>query len=94
MTSKKEMDKFLSRLQKMQRECFKKGSRTRLQLDAAHDSANDDYTIYVCAYNLNVVKHLDDGEEYNFEHFAIYQFYEVEQNECEMQRLVDFLNIA
>ena len=90
-TTKKEFDKILSRLQKMQRECFKAGSVTCLEVRPF--CSDGDYTIYVTAWNENVVRRSSDGEVLHFDSFYIYSFRSYEQNEEEVQRIVDFLSI-
>ena len=92
-TTKKEFDKILSRLQKMQRECFKAGSVTSLDV-RPFCSDGVGYVIYVTAYNENVVRRNSDGEVMHFDSFYIYSFYSYEKNEEEVQRIVDFLSIA
>lgn len=91
-TTKKEFYKILSRLQKMQLECFKAGSVTSLEVKPF--CSDVDYTIYVTAWNENVVRRSSDGEVMHFDSFYFYSFRSYEQNEEEVQRIVDFLSIA
>ena len=91
-TTKKQFDKFLTRLFVLQRECFKSGSGSSLEVRPVWDG---DFTIYVLADNKNVNKWIEheDGtkEPYHFEHFPLYSFYSVEENEEQMKKIKDFL---
>lgn len=94
MTTKKQLDKFLKRLHSMQRDCFKQGSRSSIEVRPVFDE-DGRFTIYVTGYNLNVNRWFEksDGtkEAYHFENFPLYDFWSVEENELTMQKIKDFL---
>lgn len=94
-TKKKDFDKFLTRLFSMQRDCFKKGSRSYIEVRPMCCEDDGRFTIYVTAYNLNVNKWLnrEDGtkEAYHFEDFPLYDFWSVEENENQLKKLQDFV---
>lgn len=93
-TRKKDFDKFLKRLHSMQRDCFKQGSRSSIEVKPVF---NEDgrFTIYVTGYNLNVNRWFEksDGtkEAYHFENFPLYDFLSVEENENQLKKLQDFV---
>ncbi|MSS16831.1 hypothetical protein [Sodaliphilus pleomorphus] len=91
-TTKKDFDKFLTRLFAMQRDCFKQGSKSSLEVRPKFEG---DFVIYVTATNENVNRFTtdEDGKEriYHFDMFQLYQFLTVEENELTMQKIKDFL---
>lgn len=93
MTTKKQLDKFLKRLHSMQRDCFKQGSKTSLEVRPKWE--DNDFVIYVCAYNENVNIPYEKGDGSkgvcHFENFPLYDFWSVEENELTMQKIKDFL---
>jgi hypothetical protein len=92
MTTKKQLDKFLTRLFALQRECFKHGSKSSLEVRPIWSK---DFSIYVVAYNENInnpyVK--EDGTKglCHLRCFYIYSFDSVEGNEKVMKKIKDFL---
>jgi hypothetical protein len=91
-TTKKDFDKFLTRLFAIQRDCFKQGSKSSLEVRPKFE---DDFVIYVTATNENVNRFYTDadGKECicHFDMFPLYQFLTVEENELTMQKIKDFL---
>lgn len=92
-TKKTDFDKFLTRLFSMQRDCFKQGSKTSLEVRPKWE--DNDFVIYVCAYNENVNIQYEKGDGSkgvcHFEHCPIYSFWSVEENEAQMKKIQDFL---
>jgi len=89
MTTEKAFGKFLERIQRIQRFHFKEG--TDKYLDVETRSADYGLSIAVVAYNTNVTFHTEDGEEFHFKCFRLYQFWDEEKNGQQINEIVEFL---
>ena len=89
MMTEKAFGKFLERIQRIQRFHFKEGTDKYLDVEAKRD----DYglSIIVVAYNTNVTFHTEEGEEYHFKYFYLYQFWDEEKNGQQINEIVEFL---
>lgn len=94
MTTKKDLDKMLGKLQKMQRDFFKQGSDKNLQLQARH--ADYGYVISISAYNNSKKKWFKplEGEGYmsGLEMYSLTSYYSKEENEKALTDIMDFLD--
>lgn len=89
MTTEKAFGKILEKIQGIQRSHFNEGTDKYL----AVETKSDDYglSIIVVAYNMNVTFHTEEGEEYHFKYFYMYQFWDEEKNEQQINLIVEFL---
>lgn len=97
MATKRELDKMLSKLQGIQRKCFKNGSKVQLEIHPKAD--DDDYSIGITAYNKDKTHQFDTDENGNpkfcdFEYYALYSFYSDERNSAIVKQVMDFLDLT
>jgi hypothetical protein len=90
-TTKKEMDKMLTRLMAWQRECFKQGSQKSLTIWPRFN--DESFSIHVTAHNELKPVTNSEGEEYTFICLTLYGFWDKDENEAEMQRINDYLDL-
>ena len=89
MTTEKAFGKFLERIQRIQRFHFNEGTDKYLAVNTKSDDCG--LSIIVVAYNMNVTFHTEDGEPYHFKYFYLYQFWDEEKNEQQINEIVEFL---
>lgn len=94
-TKKKELDKMLKRLQKMQIELFKKGSKACLEVWPRW--RDNMYVIHVTGYNdskpRRELNYDGTTEVYCHRSFDIYSFHYEDRNEKVMKDIVEYLDL-
>ena len=89
MTTEKALGKFLERIQSIQRSHFTEGTDKYVTVETKSD--DNGLSIIVVAYNQNVTFHTEEGEEYHFKYFYLYQFWDEEKNGQQINEIVEFL---